>query len=152
MTRVVYTAGVWDQLHAGHLNILRRSKALGDLLAVGVLTDIGTAAYKPRPPLYNEHARLEIVRSLSFVDAAFLQPGTDPSPVLLALNALGLRPAAMTHGDDWTRLKEGGETLEQLGIELVLLPYTPDVSTTRVRALLDAATDPLGSEEPRRAP
>jgi glycerol-3-phosphate cytidylyltransferase len=136
--RIIYTAGCWDLLHAGHLNILRRSKALGDLLVVGVLTDLGAAAYKPRPPVYNEHARMELVRSLGFVDAAVLQPGTDPSPVLEALAAVGACPAVMTHGDDWKELREGNETLARLGVELVLIPYTPDVSTTRVRSLLDS--------------
>jgi len=136
--KVIYTAGVWDLLHTGHLNILRRSKALGDILVVGVVTDLGVAAYKPRPPIYNEHARLEIVRSLDFVDAAILQPGTDPSPILEFLDAVGCRPDVMTHGSDWERLKEGQETLERLGIGWEILPYTPDVSTTRVRSLLDA--------------
>jgi len=136
--KVVYTAGVWDLLHTGHLNILRRSKALGDILVVGVVTDLGVAAYKPRPPIYNEHARLEIVRSLDFVDAAILQPGTDPSPILEFLAAVGCRPDVMTHGSDWEKLKEGQETLERLGIGWKILPYTPDVSTTRVRSLLDA--------------
>lgn len=138
--RIVYTAGVWDLLHTGHLNILRRSKAMGDLLVVGVLTDLGAAAYKPKPPMYNEHARIDVIRSLQIVDAAFLQPGTDPSSVLLAMHALGLTPTIMTHGDDWAELREGGETLERLGVELRLVPYTPDVSTSRVRALLDAET------------
>jgi len=136
--KVIYSAGVWDLLHTGHLNILRRSKALGDILVVGVVTDLGVAAYKPRPPIYNEHARLEIVRSLDCVDAAILQPGTDPSPILEFLAAVGCRPAVMTHGSDWEELKEGQETLERLGIEWEILPYTPDVSTTRVRSLLDA--------------
>lgn len=143
--KIIYTAGVWDLLHTGHLNILRRSKALGDLLVVGVVTDIGVAAYKLRPPVYNEHARLEIVRSLDCVDAAILQPGTDPSPVLELLAAVGCRPAVMTHGSDWEQLKEGKETLERLGIGWEIVPYTPDVSTTRVRSLLDAD---VGKGEP----
>lgn len=136
---VIYTAGVFDLLHTGHLRILERSKALGDVLVVGVLTDLGAAAYKPKPPVYNEHARLEMVRSLRCVDSAFLQAGTDPSDVLRALAAVGVVPSLMTHGDDWTELREGNETLRELGIRLHLLPYTPDVSTTRVRSLLDDA-------------
>jgi glycerol-3-phosphate cytidylyltransferase len=146
--KVIYTAGVWDLLHTGHLNILRKSRECGDRLIVGVVTDIGAAAYKPKPTVYNEHARMDIVRSLDFVDAAFLQPGTDPSPVLLALDACGVRVSCMTHGDDWAELKEGNETLERLGIELHLLPYTPDVSTTRVRSALDTLN---GSTELREA-
>lgn len=133
---IVYTAGVFDLLHTGHVNILEKSKLLAgsDPLIVGVLTDLGAASYKDRPPIYNEHARLQMVRSLRCVDVALLQPGTDPSSVLRALARLGIVPSCMTHGDDWTELREGNETLRELGIELRLLPYTPDVSTTRVRA------------------
>lgn len=139
--RIVYHAGVWDLFHAGHLSVLERSKALGDLLVVGVVTDDGAAAYKRRPFIPQDE-RLAIVRALRCVDAAFLQPGTDPSPVLEALDALGLRPAVMAHGDDWSELREGMDTLERLGIELVLLPYGEGTGTTglinRIRG-----TDPL---------
>lgn len=136
--RVIFTAGVFDLLHEGHLNILRASKALGDLLIVGVVTDQGTAAYKGRIPVHPEHVRLDLVRSLRFVDGAFLQPGTDPSPVLSSLAACGLCPEVMTHGDDWTELREGNETLAQLGIRLELLPYTRGISTTLTRRQIDA--------------
>lgn len=129
--KIVYTAGVWDLYHVGHENMLRRSKELGDLLIVGVVTDEGAAAYKGRQPVYSELQRLKIIQSVRYVDAAFLQPGTDPSPVLRALAAIGVVPAIMTHGDDWTRLREGNETLAELGIELVLLPYTQGISTTQ---------------------
>jgi len=135
--RVVYTAGVFDLLHSGHIQTLKQSRALGDLLVVGVLTDLGAAAYKPKPPVYNEHARLEIIRSLSFVDVALLQAGTDPSDNLRALVTLGMRPEIMTHGNDWTELREGNETLSQLGVELVLLQNIPNLSTSRVRARLE---------------
>jgi glycerol-3-phosphate cytidylyltransferase len=135
--RIVYTAGVWDLFHVGHANVLERSRKLGDVLIVGVLTDLGAAAYKPEPPVWNEHVRLEMVRSLDFVSAAFLQPGTDPSPVLRSLCGLGLCPHVMTHGDDWTELREGNETLVELGIELELLPYTPGVSTTTIRTMIE---------------
>lgn len=134
--KVVFTAGVWDIFHTGHLSMLERSKCLagpGGKLVVGVVTDLGTAAYKPEPPTINEHHRLRIIQAIECVDAAFLQPGTDPSPVLRALAALGCTPDLMTHGDDWSELKEGGETLEELGVELMLLPYTPDVCTSEIR-------------------
>lgn len=133
---IVYTAGVWDLFHTGHLRILERSKELageGGKLVVGVVTDLGAAAYKPTPPINSEHARLEIVDSIEIVDAVFLQPGTDPSPVLVALARVGARPDLMTHGDDWEHLRIGQETLERLGIDWKLLPYTPDVSTTEIR-------------------
>jgi len=128
---VVYTAGVWDLLHQGHLNVLRQSKKWGDILVVGVVTDSGTEAYKGRRPIHDELTRLEVIRSLDIVDFAVLQDGTDPSDVLAVV-----RPQVMTHGDDWDRLKEGHATLERLGVEFVRLPYTPGVSSSALRAMM----------------
>jgi rfaE bifunctional protein nucleotidyltransferase chain/domain len=131
--RVIYTAGVWDLLHRGHLNMLWRSKELGDVLVVGVVSDAGTEAYKGRRPVQNVQQRMEAVRRLGFVDVVELQHGTDPSH-----NLIRFRPDVMTHGDDWDRLKEGHETIERLGIEFVTLPYTPDVSTSLLREKVSA--------------
>lgn len=128
--RIVYHAGVWDLFHAGHLQALEASRGLGDMLIVGVVTDLGAAAYKARSPVIGEAERLRIVSALACVDAAFLQPGTDPTPVLLALDALGLRPAIMAHGDDWSELREGSETLRRLGIEWRTVPYGDGAGTT----------------------
>jgi cytidyltransferase-like protein len=130
--RIVYTAGVWDLLHTGHRNLLQRSKALGDILVVGVVTDDGAAAYKRRP-FQDQDMRLGNVRDLRYVDFAVLQDTTDPSHQLRAI-----RPAMMTHGDDWQQLLQGNETLAELGIQLILLPYTKGVSTSALLAMLAA--------------
>jgi len=122
--KLIYTAGIWDWMHEGHLNILRRSKALGTHLIVGVVSDDGAEAYKRRP-VQHELTRLQVVAAVKYVDAVVLQPTTDPTPILE-----WLRPAVMTHGDDWDRLLEGNETLKAMGIEFVLIPYTHGVSST----------------------
>lgn len=132
MKRTIYTAGVWDLIHTGHLNILRKSKALGDTLIVGVVSDDGTEAYKGRPPIQNQTTRKAVVEALDCVDFAVIQPTTDPSPILEAI-----QPDVMTHGDDWDRLKLGQETVERLGIEWVLIPYTPEISTTQLRGRIE---------------
>lgn len=126
--RVIYTAGVFDLLHPGHVRLLERSRALGDALVVGVVGDAGCEAYKGKRPVQTEAERLEVVRGLRCVTLAVLQPTTDPTPVLEVL-----RPDAMTHGDDWHELRQGQATLDRLGIEWVLLPYTPGVSSTAIR-------------------
>jgi rfaE bifunctional protein nucleotidyltransferase chain/domain len=126
--RVIYTAGVFDLLHAGHISLLWRSKQLGDVLVVGVVSDAGTREYKGRLPLENVQVRMAAVRSLGFVDAVVLQPDTDPTPLLDRF-----RPHVMTHGDDWDRLRAGHGALERLGVEWVTLPYTPDISSTLLR-------------------
>jgi len=126
--RVIYTAGVWDLLHRGHLNILWESKQLGDVLVVGVVSDGGCLAYKGFTPVQNSQKRARMIEALGFVDVVELQPSTDPTPLLERY-----RPDVMTHGDDWERLREGAETLERLGIEWKLIPYTPGISSTVLR-------------------
>jgi glycerol-3-phosphate cytidylyltransferase len=126
--RVVFTAGVWDLLHRGHLNMLWKSAQLGDILAVGVVSDAGCHAYKGVMPAENLELRMRALRRLPWVHMVLPQPTTDPSPLLERL-----QPCIMTHGDDWERLREGQATLERLGIEWRLLPYTPGITSTELR-------------------
>jgi glycerol-3-phosphate cytidylyltransferase len=125
---VVYTAGVWDLFHRGHLNLLWQSRQLGDVLIVGVVTDGGCYDYKQRHPIEGQWERMRTVQQLGFVDLVMLQDGTDPSD-----NLRRILPDVFTHGSDWERLKEGHDTLEELGIEYVSIPYTPGISTTILR-------------------
>jgi rfaE bifunctional protein nucleotidyltransferase chain/domain len=128
--RVIYAPGCWDLLHRGHINLLWRAKALGDVLVVGVVSDAGAAAYKGRFPVQNTQARMDAVAGLTFVDCVVFQPTTDPTQLLERF-----RPDVLVHGDDWAQLREGHETLERLGIEYVALPYTPGISTTLLRTV-----------------
>lgn len=137
--RIIYTAGVWDLIHRGHLNMLWESRRLGDVLVVGVVSDAGCRAYKGFAPVQNAQLRLRMIRELGFVDVAELQPTTDPTPLLERY-----RPDVMTHGDDWAELREGADTLRRLGVEWRLIPYTPDISSTLLRK--------KGNGQTRRAP
>jgi rfaE bifunctional protein nucleotidyltransferase chain/domain len=128
--RVVMTSGVFDLLHRGHLNVLWRSRQLGDLLVVGVVSDAGTAAYKGHFPAQPYDARAAAVRGLECVDLVLHQATTDPSDLLERI-----RPDVYTHGDDWKRLKVGHETIERLGIEWTLVPYTEGISSTLLRGV-----------------
>jgi rfaE bifunctional protein nucleotidyltransferase chain/domain len=130
MPRVVMASGVFDLLHRGHINLLWRAKSLGDVLVVGVVSDAGTAAYKGRFPVEIFQQRKLAVEQLGFVDVVLYQQGTDPSSLLERI-----RPDILVHGDDWAHLKEGQATVERLGIDWVLLPYTEGISTTELRAV-----------------
>jgi glycerol-3-phosphate cytidylyltransferase len=138
--RVVYTAGVFDLLHRGHLNVLWASRQLGDLLIVGVVSDAGVVAYKHRSPIENAQLRMARLARLPFVDVIDIQPTTDPTPMLERY-----RPDVFTHADgegDWSTLRErvADANVHYVDlpftsgiIEYVDLPYTPGVSTTLLR-------------------
>ncbi len=73
MTTRVFTSGVFDLMHIGHIRALKAAKAHGDFLIVGVCSDEDAQSYKRRPiiPL---HERVEMLESLSCVDMAFCSP------------------------------------------------------------------------------
>ena len=136
---IIYTAGVFDLFHRGHVEILEESAKLGPLY-VGVVSDAGTEAYKGKRPVFSEQERMEIVASIRWVDRVFLQPGTDPSPVLYELAHSGQTPSIMTHGDDWKELLQGNETLRRLGIEFRLIPRTRGRFTSHLIQQIRAAS------------
>lgn len=121
-------SGAFDTLHRGHVNHLWMCKQLGDVLVVGVVSDPGVREYKDRYPVQNIEVRMRNVQRLTFVDVVALQDTTDPSSLLIRF-----RPDKYCHGDDWSKLIRGQETIERLGVEFVLLPYTPGISSTLLR-------------------
>jgi rfaE bifunctional protein nucleotidyltransferase chain/domain len=134
---VVFTAGVWDILHVGHINLLRRARALGDRLVVGVLTDEAAERYKPRPVMPFEQ-RLEIIRALRMVDEAVQVDDTNATPVLQRLE-----PHILVHGSDISHKPgwEIGQTwMKQHGRQFVVLPYTEGVSSTELKSAVRERT------------
>ena len=127
---LVFTAGVWDILHIGHLNLLRRAKALGDTLVAGVLTDEAAERYKPRPVMPFEQ-RLELVRALRMVDDVATVHDTNATPVLIELDAdILVHGSDISHKPGW----EIGQTwMREHGRQFVVLPYTEGVSSTRLK-------------------
>lgn len=128
--KLVYCGGVFDLFHVGHLNILQKSKALGDILIVGVLTDAATERYKPRAVI-REDQRLQIVRGLSCVDLAVPQSDSDPTK---DGQLQGYNPDILVHGSDWDKAP-GQEWMLKHDKEVVFLPYTLSISSTEIRRL-----------------
>ena len=134
---VVFTAGVWDLLHVGHLNLLQRAKALGDTLIVGVLTDEAAERYKPRPVMPFQQ-RIELIRALKVVDDAFPVHDTNATPLLKELC-----PDILVHGSDITHKPgwEIGQTwMRENGRQFVILPYTEGVSSTELKSAVRTRT------------
>lgn len=82
MKKVVYTPGVWDLLHIGHLNLIRRAKEYGDRLVVGVCSDNVTEQTKGQAPTIKEHHRAELIASIRYVDQAYIYTDLDHSTQL----------------------------------------------------------------------
>ena len=129
-----YTTGVYDLFHIGHLNLLKNAKGLCDKLIVGVTVD-ELVAYKGKRSLIPFEDRIEIVRSIKYVDAAVPQYDMDK---LTACKKLGAK--VLFVGDDWyatDKWKAYEKEFEQAGIRIVYFPYTQGTSSTQIRKALD---------------
>jgi len=125
----VITYGTFDLFHIGHLKLLQRLRALGDRLVVGVSTDEFNALKGKKTVVSYEH-RVEIVRSVRYVDAAFPEQTWEQKRADIARE--GATIFAM--GDDWV-----GKFDDLADVcEVVYLPRTQDVSTTEIRQLVAA--------------
>lgn len=124
---VVYTYGVWDLLHPGHITLLKRARELGDFLIVGIVADGPVKELKGDDrPIQKFDDRLSIVGSLRCVDATIPQTLYDPSDELLFLERIDI----LTKGDDWENIP-GTETIEAMGGKLVKLSYSYGFSTSQ---------------------
>ncbi|MBO8198886.1 adenylyltransferase/cytidyltransferase family protein [Streptomyces smyrnaeus] len=137
MTHTVgYAPGAYDLFHVGHLNLLRHARSRCDYLVAGVVSDEMAERAKGRPPVIPLIERLQIVRSIRFVDAAFVETVPDKLETWQQV-----RFDVLFKGDDW-RGTPKGERLEAdfrtVGVEVVYFPYTMHTSSTQLRRALDA--------------
>ena len=125
--RIVFTNGVFDLLHPGHVDILVASRALGDALVVGVNTDASVKRLKgPDRPVRNERERVHVLAALEAVDAVVLFDEDTPLELIRAL-----MPDVLVKGGDYTReTVVGAKEVIGNGGEVVIVPLTPGQSTT----------------------
>ncbi len=128
-----YTAGVYDLFHIGHLNLLKNAKGMCDKLVVGVTTD-DLVEYKGKRAMIPFEDRIEIVRSVKYVDAAVPQYDMDK---LAACKKLGA--SILFVGDDWyatEKWKEYEKEFAENGIKIIYFPYTKGISSTKITQAL----------------
>jgi rfaE bifunctional protein nucleotidyltransferase chain/domain len=136
--RVVFTNGVFDLLHPGHLALLEAARAEGDALVVGVNSDasvrrLGKGADRPLVP---EAARARLLAGFAAVDCVVLFDEDTP----LALIEL-LTPDVLVKGADYTRDRiVGADLVEARGGRVVRVELVPDHSTTRLVERLRASS------------
>ncbi|MBN2141380.1 MAG: D-glycero-beta-D-manno-heptose 1-phosphate adenylyltransferase [Desulfovibrionaceae bacterium] len=127
--RLVFTNGCFDILHAGHVDLLRRARALGDGLAVGLNSDASVRAIKGQGrPLVPEAERAFVLAGLESVDYVIL---FDQDTPLELIRALG--PDVLVKGGDWPRQGIiGCDLVEARGGRVLSLPLLPGPSTTDI--------------------
>lgn len=126
-----YTSGVFDILHVGHINILRNARSMCDRLVVGVTTDELLRTYKKREAVIPFEERIELVRSVRYVDVAVPQSDMDKLTMCKKVKA-----SVMFVGDDWYKTERWDEyekTFAAENIKIIYFPYTPNVSSTILR-------------------
>ena len=133
MAKKVFMSMSTDVLHGGHINLINRAAALGEL-TIGVLSDETVASYK-RYPLLSCGERMKIAASIQGVSRVVKQEGLSYRTILKEL-----RPDIIVHGDDWRTgiqqpiREETIRLLEESGGELVEFPYTVNEEYDKIEA------------------
>ena len=136
--KIGYAPGVYDLFHVGHLNLLSRARGLCDHLVAGVVSDELATRAKGRAPVVPFGERLEIVRSIRFVDEAVAEVLPEK---LDTWREVGFD--LIFKGDDWKGTPKGDKLerdFSRVGVQVVYLPYTVHTSSTLLRQALDALT------------
>jgi rfaE bifunctional protein nucleotidyltransferase chain/domain len=126
---VVFTNGVFDLLHPGHLRYLRHARSLGDALIVGVNSDRSVRAIKGSGrPINGEDARAELLAALASVDAVAIFDEDTPQELIAAL-----QPDILVKGADWAEdAIVGRDIVEARGGRVVRVTVEPGYSTTSI--------------------
>ena len=126
---VVFTNGVFDLLHVGHLRYLQQARALGDALIVGLNSDRSVRANKgPSRPVTPEEERAEILEALACVDAVVVFDQETPHELIAAL-----QPDVLVKGADWAEdAIVGRDIVEARGGRVVRVPLEAGRSTSAI--------------------
>lgn len=131
---VVFTNGVFDLLHPGHVDVLRAARAEGAHLVVGVNSDasVRRLGKGPERPVRRERERAYVLAALEGVDAVVIFDEDTPAELVAALE-----PDVIVKGGDYTPEQvAGADTVRARGGRVVIVPLTPGHSTTATIAKL----------------
>jgi len=129
---IVYTYGVFDLTHPGHIEFFRKCKKLGDILIVGIVLDKEIRTEKdPRKPIMPEEWRFKNVEAIKYVDYVINQKTYNPSNNLISLHKKGIKVDILAKGDDMYQI-HGTKTIEKLGGRFITPAYTEGYSTSEL--------------------
>jgi len=127
--QIVFTNGVFDLLHPGHLRYLTQARALGDALIVGINSDRSVRTNKgPGRPITPQEERAEVLAALRCVDAVVIFDGDTPHELIAAL-----QPDVLVKGADWAADEiVGRDIVEARGGKVVRVPIEMGYATTGI--------------------
>jgi D-beta-D-heptose 7-phosphate kinase/D-beta-D-heptose 1-phosphate adenosyltransferase len=127
--KVVFTNGVFDILHRGHVEYLSKAKDLGDVLLVGMNTDSSVRRLKgPKRPVVTQDDRAFVLAALCAVDYVCLFDEDTPYNLIKAVI-----PDVLVKGSDWAIDEIAGKDIvEASGGKVQTIDYLPDRSTTNI--------------------
>ena len=127
--KVVFTNGVFDLLHPGHIRYLQAARDLGDALIVGLNSDRSVRANKgPQRPITPESERAEILLALECVDAVAVFDEDTPAEIIKRV-----QPEVLVKGADWGPDNiVGRDTVEARGGRVVRMPLSDGYSTSEL--------------------
>ena len=138
----VYVGMSADLIHHGHLNVINEARKLGEV-TIGLLTDKAIASYKRLPFLTYEQRKI-VIENIKGINQVIPQETLDYVP-----NLRELKPDYVVHGDDWKTGVQNEtrqrviEALNEWGGQLVEVPYTKNISSTKlINALNEIGTTP----------
>jgi rfaE bifunctional protein nucleotidyltransferase chain/domain len=131
--RVVFTNGVFDLLHPGHVDVLVAARRHGDALVVGVNSDASARRLKgPERPLRSDGERVYMLAALEAVDAVVVFDQDTPLELIREL-----RPDVLVKGGDYAEATIiGAREVVGWGGQVAVVPLTPGQSTTSIIARL----------------
>lgn len=125
----VFTVGVYDYLHIGHVNLFRRAKALGDYLIVAVQDSDQILKYKPNTTiLYNTEERLYMVQSIKYVDEVVVYADVDTIVKEVNFDIFVTGPDQIHDG-----FQRAMQWCREHGKQVVVLPRTEGISSSQLK-------------------
>ena len=127
--QVVFTNGCFDILHAGHIRYLAEAKSAGDILVVGLNSDVSVRAIKgDKRPIVPQAQRAEVLAGLDSVD--YIVYFNEPDPFQLISEIL---PDILIKGADWEKSAIiGADVVEKNGGQVLQIPFEYETSTSEI--------------------
>ena len=143
--KIGFTSGVFDLLHAGHVDYLEKAGALCDILIVGLNSDASVRAYKgPHRPIVRQEERAAVVAALAAVDYVFIFDERRNQK-----NIEALQPHLYIKAGDYNEAQlTSGEIIEKMGGEVKIIPATVKTSTSAIIERVTMTTT-LNKAEPK---